>query len=164
MTRFQPPRRDNDEYAFAAPPNHAHLIATFPPSPSTQPCSAAARRNLFARPPRRNEGDQNVRPFRSVSMINRPENEPFFSSLKSGNRTTVFLDTFFRLNFHTQFADQSRRAIGDRWAQTAVSQGRRSRARGQSFGWRAESNRCFSPLAWGAENAWNDGAGGRDRS
>ena len=32
MTRFQPPRRENDEYAFAAPPNHAHLIATFPPS------------------------------------------------------------------------------------------------------------------------------------
>ena len=25
----------------------------------------------------------------------------------------------FRLTFHTQFADQSRRAIGDRWAQTA---------------------------------------------
>ena len=49
------------------------------------------------------------------------ENEPSFLGLESGNRLTVFLSTFFRLKFHTRFADQSHRAIGDRYLRRRAS-------------------------------------------
>ena len=88
-------------------------------------------------------------------MINRPKTKHLFLGLESGNRSTVFLSTFFRLKSSRD--SPTNRAIGEFWGpltQTAPLQGRRRERGGQSFGPGAESNRCFSPLAGGAENAW----------